>query len=205
MGQKRKLRLSVTVTHYNTGRILAVDPLRSPQEVKRLEQFARENPMHHAIIRLGLTGLRIADIIRLKVGQVQGVPLGNKVWIVEGKTGKKNYFMVTKLVRRVLDRYLECIACAQPGDWLFPSTHKPGRHITSAAVGHMVRRYAEQAGLRERYGTHTLRKTWGYLKRVAGTDLEIIRTRYNHASLNVTKVYIAANAVEVDAALQEDV
>jgi len=189
----------------NKGRILAVDPLRDDDQKQRMEGVAQRVPLHWALFRLGLTGLRMADVVRLRVGQVRGKPVGYKVNLIEGKTGKQNYFMITPNLHKALVAYLGTIPHAMDEQYLFVSPRGTGTHLQSASVGHMVRRWAREAGLQEHYGTHTLRKTWGYLKRVGGTDLEIIRARYNHHDLNMTKLYIQAHTTEVVNVLMEEI
>lgn len=45
-------------------------------------------------------------------------------------------------------------------------------------------------GLQCNYGTHTLRKTWGYQARQQGIDLTLIMYKLNHNSLAYTKRYL---------------
>jgi integrase len=45
-------------------------------------------------------------------------------------------------------------------------------------------------GLVRNFGTHTLRKTWGYRARQAGVPLELIMHKLNHSNLAVTKRYL---------------
>ena len=40
------------------------------------------------------------------------------------------------------------------------------------------------------YGTHNLRKTWGYPARMQGVDLALIMQKLNHASVSQTKRYL---------------
>jgi len=40
-------------------------------------------------------------------------------------------------------------------------------------------------GLRGNFGTHSLRKTWGYHARMNGVDLALIMYKLNHSSLAI--------------------
>ncbi|MHB8750375.1 MAG: tyrosine-type recombinase/integrase [Aggregatilineales bacterium] len=59
-----------------------------------------------------------------------------------------------------------------------------------------------QAGLRGNFGTHTLRKTWGYHARMQGVDLALIMAKLNHSSLAYTKRYLGITDDELQAVVQ---
>jgi site-specific recombinase XerD len=53
-------------------------------------------------------------------------------------------------------------------------------------------------GLQGNYGTHTLRKTWGYHARQQGVDLALIMHKLNHSSLAYTKRYLGITNEELE-------
>jgi site-specific recombinase XerD len=59
----------------------------------------------------------------------------------------------------------------------------------------------QEVGLRGNYGTHSLRKTWGYHAHLQGVDLALIMHKLNHSSIATTKRYLGIT----DEELQEDV
>jgi site-specific recombinase XerD len=50
----------------------------------------------------------------------------------------------------------------------------------------------------ERFGTHTLRKTWGYQARKQGVSIEKINEKLGHKSVIVTKRYIGITQEEIN-------
>jgi site-specific recombinase XerD len=60
----------------------------------------------------------------------------------------------------------------------------------------------EAVGLRGNYGTHTLRKTWGYHARLNGVPLELIMHRFNHNNLAYTKRYLGITDDELEAVVR---
>ena len=63
----------------------------------------------------------------------------------------------------------------------------------------MIQKWTSEAGLEgERYGTHTLRKTWGYQARKKGITIEQISEKLGHRSSIVTKRYIGINQDEIN-------
>ena len=57
---------------------------------------------------------------------------------------------------------------------------------------------ARTLGIREKIGTHTLRKTFGYHAYKAGYDLSQIQKLLNHSSLGVTLRYIGITQEQLD-------
>jgi site-specific recombinase XerD len=56
--------------------------------------------------------------------------------------------------------------------------------------------------LRGNYGTHTLRKTWGYHARKNGVELALIMHKLNHNSLAYTKRYLGITDDELEAVMR---
>jgi len=54
-------------------------------------------------------------------------------------------------------------------------------------------------GLGGNFGTHTLRKTWGYHARLQGVDLALIMHKLNHSSISITKRYLGITDDELEA------
>ena len=57
----------------------------------------------------------------------------------------------------------------------------------------------QQVGLRGNFGTHSLRKTWGYHARMNGVDLALIMYKLNHESIAYTKRYLGITDDELQA------
>lgn len=57
---------------------------------------------------------------------------------------------------------------------------------------------ARQIGIKERIGTHTLRKTFGYHAYQQGMSLEVIQKLFNHSWPQITLAYIGITQDELD-------
>ncbi len=60
----------------------------------------------------------------------------------------------------------------------------------------------QQVGLHGNFGTHSLRKTWGYHARMQEVDLALIMYKLNHASLAYTKRYLGITDDELQAVVR---
>jgi site-specific recombinase XerD len=59
-----------------------------------------------------------------------------------------------------------------------------------------------EVGLWGYYGTHSLRKTWGYHARLQGVDLALIMHKLNHSSISTTKRYLGITDDELQEVVQ---
>ena len=60
----------------------------------------------------------------------------------------------------------------------------------------------QQVGLNGNFGTHSLRKIWGYHARMQGVDLALIMHKLNHESIAYTKRYLGITDDELQAVSQ---
>ena len=61
---------------------------------------------------------------------------------------------------------------------------------------------SKQVGLCGNFGTHSLRKTWGYHARMQGVDLALIMHKLNHEGIAYTKRYLGITDDELQAVSQ---
>jgi integrase len=191
--------------HPKKGDRIAVDPIRKTKDIKSISKLIQDNPRDHLLFLMGVNnGLRTCDLIRLKVGQVRNLKIGDTLSIKESKTGKENILVINKTVFKALKHYLEA---AQPNDedYLFPS-RKGDSHLQSQAVSKMVKKWTKAINLKGNYGAHTLRKTWGFIQRTQfGVGFEIICKRYNHSSPSITMRYLGIQDKEVHGILMNEI
>ena len=90
-----------------------------------------DNPRDHLLFIIGINnGLRIGDLVKLKVQDVKDLKIGETVNIVESKTGKKNVLVINKTVQKALKNYLEKVKPSDQ-DYLFPSRRGQQSHTES--------------------------------------------------------------------------
>lgn len=169
-------------------RIVNVQPLRTKEEIDEMKldikrgnkgtpkrpELAKRDVL---IFLIGMnTGLRVNDIIRLKVGDVKGK---NQFVIYEGKTAKRREVNVGMLQDEI-ERYTED---RHPEGYLFKSQKGDG-HITTTQVYRILDDAADFLG-RDDVGTHTMRKTFGYHHYKQFKDVAILQEIFNHAAPNI--------------------
>lgn len=176
-----------------------IEPIRDPGDILRIERSLRSEPRNHLLFVISCeNGLRTGDILKLQVSQVRHLHPGEKFYIKEGKTKKRNFVGITESVYKSLQNYL---AALNPDDnaFLFPSRKGKNQPLTTTAVNQLIKKWCkEYAKLKGKFGAHTLRKTWGYQKRMQGVSWEIICKRYNHSNQATTMRYLGIEDREVE-------
>ncbi|MFB5662502.1 tyrosine-type recombinase/integrase [Alteribacillus sp. HJP-4] len=62
----------------------------------------------------------------------------------------------------------------------------------------IINEAARAVGIKERIGTHTLRKTFGYHAYQSGVDFSILQKLFNHSASSVTLAYIGMTQDDLD-------
>lgn len=137
------------------------------------------------------TGLRISDIIKLKVKILSK----GKPTITEQKTGKKKRIYIPKKTKEALIKMTEGKA---PEDYIFSSSSESG-HLTRQAVFKAFKK----AGKNVKYniGTHTMRQNYAMRMKEKNKGLKYVQGKLNHASLGETLLYLQKGAEENEQSL----
>jgi integrase len=70
--------------------------------------------------------------------------------------------------------------------------------LTVPSVNRLVKEWCRAINLPENYGSHTLRKTFGYHQRVTtGTGIAELMEMFNHSSQKQTLVYLCVQPEEI--------
>jgi len=182
-----------------------VEPIRDRKKIENIKQLLSANARDYALFVCGINnGIRGGDMLNLKVDQVRHKKVGESVEIREEKTGKTNYFYLNKVCYKAIQRQIKEQALADE-DYLFPSRKGKGR-MNTYTLNRLVQKWAESVGLVGNFGSHTLRKTWGYhMRKTFGVSWEIIAKRYGHSSPSITRAYLGITDWEVENALMNEI
>ena len=178
---------------------MKVDPIIDIKSIKNIKKLLNDNPRDKLLFIMGInSGLRVQDILALKVGDVRSIEVGDRISLKEKKTGKDNVFILNKEIRSALDAYLKK-HLTQDTDFLFKSRKGSNHSLTTFAVTKYVKRWTEAINLSGNFGAHSLRKTWTYHQRKTfGVSWELLAKRLNHSSPSITRRYLGVQEEEVE-------
>lgn len=182
-----------------------VQPIRDPRKVAAIEADLKARSARDWLMFLtGInTGLRISDVLQLKVGDVlRPAANGSKVArqyidLKEKKTRKNKLIPMTPLLKRAL---LEYCADLAPGVYLFRSRQGGSKPITRTRAYQILSEAAARHNL-EHIGTHTLRKTFGYHFYKMTKNVALLQMIFNHSDPAHTLRYIGIEQDQVDEAM----
>lgn len=180
-----------------------VEPIKSLKDIQRIKQYllGKENKRDYLLFVLGINiGLRASDLLVLRIADVVDT---SKVTVIEKKTKKIKKFTLNKSAKEAVKLYLDSVGSYCTDDFLFRS--QKGGHLTVSSAHRIIKGIMRELGIRGNYGTHSLRKTFGYhLYRNNITSdagfLNTLQKIFNHSSSLVTLRYIGiTNEVISDA------
>ncbi len=151
-----------------------------PEDVMKLLSVADNLRDKLIILILYTTGLRVSELVALKIDDID---LEEKSIRVFGKGGKERFVYFPSWLSQLLSEYMRSVK----GDWLFPSIN--GGHIHYTTVERILKRTSKKAGLKKKVTPHILRHSFATRSLEAGMDLREIQELLGHASLNTTQVY----------------
>lgn len=194
---------------------LTLEDFMTPEQVHRLKTVARKAaeealrrgkkaPVRDwAILHVALdAGLRVSEIVSLKVGDLLLEPGQAAIIVRRGKGGKIRSVHIGEALRQHLLEFLEWKKLVgepvSEDSYLFLSPR--GGPLTRQAVWLMFKRYAKKAGLPNRFTIHTCRHTYAsLLYRASKYNLRLVQMQLGHASIRTTQVYadvLAHDALE---------
>ena len=183
---------------------ITVDPIRSLKEINRIKRSLKDKPRDLLLFSLGINnGLRIGDLLRLKVKDVMNCQAGESFTITEEKTKKSNHVMINKEVYRALVLYIDAVR-PDPDHFLFKSRNGSNKALNRSYVNSLVKKWTSK--MKGNFSTHSLRKTFGFIQRTQfGVSFEILCKRFNHSNPSVTMRYLGIQDREVNNILLNEI
>ena len=174
-----------------------VQPIR---DKKVIDDFKREllkkSYRDYMLFTMGInTGLRISDLLKLKVVDVKDKI---HITIVEGKTGKNKRFLINDMLRLEINKYIKGM---KSEEYLFKS-RKGDKPISRVQAYRILNSVAKELGI-DSLGNHSLRKSFGYWHYRQYKDVAILQDIFNHSSPSITLRYIGISQDNKDETIKD--
>lgn len=163
------------------------------EEIDRIEDSIdlskAEGARNRAIIEVLFScGLRVSELVNMKLSDLY---LEDRVLLVRGKGNKERLVPVSNkaiadLKRWFFDRNLMKIKLGED-DYVF--LNRRGAHLTRTMILIMVKRQAEEAGIKKTISPHTFRHSFATALLQGGADLRSIQAMLGHEKIDTTLVY----------------
>ena len=180
-----------------------VQPIREKKKIEEMKiELRKKGTRDYLLFVTGInTGLRISDIIKLRVMDVlnEDRTVKSHICINEQKTGKRKRFKINDTLSR---EFIEYTKNMKMTDCLFVSRIGENQPITRIQAYRKLNVVGKKIGLEE-IGTHTLRKTFGYWFYKKTKDIAMLQKLFNHSSPSITLAYIGIEQDEIDEAYDD--
>jgi integrase len=175
-----------------------VQPIRDPDLVCDIADYLKvKSKRDYMIFVFGIyTGLRISDILKLKVRDVKDKEF---IYMREKKTDKEKRFPLNDELQPILKEYIKS---KEDFEYLFKSRKGSNKPISREHIYRVLKAAAENFGI-ENIGTHTLRKTFGYFLYQQTKDVVAIKEILNHSDISITLRYIGVNQDRKDQVMKK--
>lgn len=184
---------------------------------KRIEEASDDNKRQIAcrnkmLFLIGINlSLRISDLITLKWNFFlkDDMEFRESYKIQPKKTRKTGKFVTlyfNEVVKKAVVDYIEQYPIVDMNDYVFKSRKGNGA-VSEKSVWKIIVDASAEAGLESNYGTHSLRKTFGYHVWHNAEDKEkalvMLMAIFNHSSIATTKKYIGLMDEEIESVFNQ--
>lgn len=180
----------------------AAEPIKDRAIIEGIKTAlnTKKNRKYYALFCTGInTALRISDILKLRVSDVQSGYVHTK----ETKTGKNKQFPINDALNAVLTNYIKEYNL-KDDDYLFFSNRKDGirsiKYIDQSQAYRKLGEVIESLYSNIHFSTHVLRKTCAFWLYQSTKDITLVMHALNQSSVSVTMRYIGLTQQNVDAA-----
>lgn len=188
------------------ARLLADDPsalLDSPKLPAQLPEFLTRKEMDTLLAQpdastllgyrdkvmlelLYAAGLRISELIGLELGDFDPQ---TGILRVFGKRSKERLVPIHFSAQKLLCDYLDFKRAAFKPVCRKIFLNRSGKGLSRQGVWKLIKRYAEEVGIRRSISPHTFRHTFATHLLEGGADLRTVQLLLGHAAINATEIY----------------
>ncbi len=169
---------------------MKVEPIKELKDIESIRKKLKDKPRDLCFFNLGInTNLRASDMLQITADMVRDIKAGDEIELREKKTKKIRRITLNK---KVIDSIQILLKNRLDNDPLF--TGQRGR-CTVSWFRKLIKDWCKD--LKGNYGCHSLRKTFGYQKRMMGYSLETLMLTFNHSNPRQTLDYLCIQAEEI--------
>lgn len=194
MSRGLKMKKGENYNHPQKGETIKVEPIKDVKDIRLIRKILLNKPLDLALFVVGInTNLRASDLLRIAYRDVKDAKPGDELELKEKKTGKLRRITLNKACIEAIQGLISSRQYEEK-DLLFLGQRGP---VTVAGLHGKVKKWCREVNLKGNYGSHTLRKTWGYHQRVTfKEDLIYLTECFNHSSQRQTLDYLCIQPEE---------
>ncbi len=186
--------------HPVKGSSIKVEPIRNLSSIKNIKKRLKNRPRDLCLFVFGInTAYRANELVSISLGQVRHLKAGDRLDIKQSKNGEYRAISLNQSAIEVLHFWLQHHPNNCPEAPLICSLTKPYSAISPNRVHNLVKQWCKDIDLPGNYGSHSLRKTWGYhMRKTFNEPLVLISRAFGHSSEQETLEYLCIQPQEIE-------
>lgn len=181
--------------------------IKSISDINKIKTYLKKkSDRDYTLFVLGINvGLRASDLLKLKVKDIynDNGTVKNELTVREKKTDKQRELFINESAAAALNSYYKNALFNSKEDYLFQSRKGDNTPIEVRSLNRLVKSWCLECNLKGNYGTHSLRKTFGYFLYSNNAAnpyiLPYLMRIFNHSSQSVTLRYIGIEKEDINA------
>lgn len=148
-----------------------------------------EGQRNKAIIEvLFCCGLRVSELVTLRISDMY---LKEKFIRVMGKGKKERLVPISESAIKEIEFWFadRNVMNIKPGEEDYVFLNRRGAHLTRVMIFTMIKRLAEEAGIKKKISPHTFRHSFATALLEGGANLRAIQEMLGHESIGTTQIY----------------
>jgi len=177
-----------------------VEPIKTKKDIERIKQYllGKDSKRDYLMFVMGINiGLRAGDLLSLRFEDIiENGRIKDSITLIEEKTSKSRKSVqrrdleLNDSIKKAIKIYIDSLA-SEPdiNDYLF-SSRKGNEALTVGSAHKIIKQTMRDLKIKGNYGSHTLRKTFGFHLYNAGIPIETIQKTFQHSTQAMTLKYI---------------
>jgi len=186
--------------HPKRGASIKVDPIRDLRAIKRIKIHLRKTSLRdYCLFTFGInTAYRASELLSLTIGQLEHLKSGNTLDIKQRKNNKYRTITLNHNSFDAIHLWLkEHPDSDNPESPMFLS-QRSDKAISVSALNRIIKKACAEIDLKGNYGSHSLRKTWGYHQRKKNNaPIALLMIAFGHSNQQQTLDYLGIQDNEV--------
>lgn len=195
--------------HPPLGSTIKVEPIRSVQGINKIKDLLASKPRDYCLFVLGInTAFRASELLSIRVGQVRYLQPSDRLEVKQPKTKKYRSVTINPSAHQSIQHLIaekERLAVKNRDasildDDAFLFTGQRGSAaLQVSTLNNMVKDWCRRVRLKGNYGSHTLRKTWGFMQRKKqDTPVPLLMQALGHSTQRQTMEYLCIQEKEIE-------
>ena len=190
-------------TNYRKGEEQTVFLIKNRDQLDAMAAWLRANADRKYLLGfiLGINlGLRANELLELKCSDIffpdgtirhiagDYADTTDRISVFQEKVDKRRCLYLNDSCVRAIQWYYGDTIGLYSDEYIFSS--REGGHIEVDTLRKVLKKAAKACGIKQNIGTHTLRKTFGYLHYQSNHDIVFLQRLFGHSSALITMRYI---------------